>query len=950
MKTRMLTLLAFALCCALASAQDTISLAGQWQFEIDRTGAGQQESWYGRTLKDVITLPGSMPEQGKGDPITMDTKWTGSLYDSSYYFNPHMQKYRVEGNVKLPFFLTPDRHYVGRAWYQRDVEVPADWQGREVWLHLERPHTVTTVWVNGKRIGSQNSLCVAHDYNLTAYVVPGQRNRVSIEVDNSFDIVGQDSHSISDQTQGNWNGIVGALQLTALPAVSINSVSVYPSLSKGEAKVVMQIRSTAARKVKLRLGAEAFNTQATHRTKTLSHTVALAEGDNTVELTLPMGKYLTWDEFSPALYRLTAEAGGHSVETEFGMREIVAKGKDIYVNGRLTFLRGTVENCDFPLTGYAPMDEASWERVFRICREWGLNHMRFHSYCPPEAAFRAADRVGFYLQPECPAWVNHGAKLGNGDPIDQYLWDEAERITQAYGNHASFTMLASGNEPAGRWVAWCSKFVDYWRAKDTRRIYTGASVGGSWAWQPRNQYHVKAGARGLDWLRSAPESMSDYRNNIDTVSQPFVSHETGQWCAFPNFQETEKYTGHLRARNFEIFEDLLREHGMDGLGRDFMLASGRLQALCYKHEIERHLRTPHYAGFQLLGLNDYSGQGTALVGVLDVFWDEKGYISAPEWRRFCAPTVPLARMPKFVYTNAETLSADVEVAHYGPAPLPSATVRYAVRNTHGRTLFEGTLGEHDIPLGNCTALGSISLPLADFTLAEKLTLEVSIDGTEASNAWDFWVYPAAVSTPEGDILVKEELDDEALRTLRAGGSVLLTAAGRIKYGQDVKQYFTPVFWNTSWFKMRPPHTTGLLVDSDHPIFADFPTEASSDLQWWELANRAQAMQLTQFPDEFQPIVHTIDTWFLSRKLGMLFEARVGGGRLVMTTFDITSRLSERPVARQLRHSILQYMHSADFQPTQEIEPALIRALYTDEAEKVNFFTNDSPDELKKGVR
>lgn len=200
-------------------------------------------------------------------------------------------------------------------------------------------------------------------------------------------------------------------------------------------------------------------------------------------------------------------------------------------------LRGTVENCDFPLTGYPPMDVESWERVFRICRNYGLNHMRFHSYCPPEAAFKAADRIGFYLQPEGPSWPNHDVRLGQGQYIDKYLLEETIRMTQRYGNYASFCMLACGNEPSGNWVPWVSHFVDYWKAKDSRRVYTGASVGGGWAWQPKSQYHVKAGVRGLNWKSQRPETMTDFREYLDTVKQPFVSHETGQWCVFPNFNE-----------------------------------------------------------------------------------------------------------------------------------------------------------------------------------------------------------------------------------------------------------------------------------------------------------------------------------------------------------------------------------------------------------------------------
>ena len=179
-----------------------------------------------------------------------------------------------------------------------------------------------------------------------------------------------------------------------------------------------------------------------------------------------------------------------------------------------------------------------------------------------------------------------------------------------------------------------------------------------------------------------------------------------------------------------------------------------------------------------------------------------------------------------------------------------------------------------------------------------------------------------------------------------GRDVLLLAGGQIKYGNDVVHRFLPVFWNTSWFKMKPPHTTGALMQADHPLFRDFPTDDWQDLQWWELTNRAQCINLAEFPADFQPIVQPIDTWHLSRKLGMLLEARVGKGRLILTTFDLTTALDRRIVARQLRSSILQYMQSPDFQPTLTLEPETLRHLFEREAPAVDMFTNDSPDELK----
>jgi len=944
---------------------NTIDLSGRWMFQIDRSDEGEQQRWYEQSLNDFINLPGSMQEKLKGDDITIRTQWTGSIYDSSFFFNPAMEKYRVDGNVKIPFFLTPDKHYVGVAWYQKEVSIPSSWKGERIVLFLERPHIETTVWVNDKKVGMQNSLCVPHEYDITSYIGKSSgKFRISIRVDNRIKEinVGPNSHSITDHTQTNWNGIVGRMELLKTSDTHIEDIQIYPDLSGKSAEVRVSIRSNKYKnhEGQIVISAESFNSPKKHIVSPLSATFRLVEGVCDTAFVLHMGEdMLTWDEFDPALYRLKVSFGVDKDkgerEVQFGMREIKIQGKWFYVNGIKTMLRGTIESCIFPHTGYAPMDVASWERIFRICRSYGLNHMRFHSYCPPEAAFIAADVVGFYLQPEGPSWPNHGPRLGLGEPIDKYLMEETQRLTKVYGNYASYCMLACGNEPSGRWVEWVTDFVEYWEKTDPRRIYTGASVGNSWQWQPRNSFHVKAGARGLDWAQRMPETMTDYRSRIDSVKQPYVSHETGQWCVFPNFDEIRKYTGVNKAKNFEIFRDLLNDNNMGHLSRDFHMASGKLQALSYKHEIEKTLRTPDYAGFQLLSLNDFSGQGSALVGLTDVFYEPKDYISAEDMRRFCSPTVPLARIPKFTYTNKESFRADIEVYHFRKEPLKNARVIYIVRDALGVVVARGVVNDSkDIPIGSCTELGKVVLDLKDMKAPARYNFEVRIeseslkgeDSVDAVNDWDFWVYQNDPEIVLAEILITDSLDEKALKMLENGGKVLITAAEKIRFGKDIIQYFSPVFWNTSWFKMRPPHTTGIFVNEHHPVFGAFPTEYHSNLQWWELLNRQQVMQFTEFPEDFQPLIHSIDTWFLSRKAGMMFEANVLNGRLIMTSMDITSEPEKRIVARQMYKSVLDYMQSDRFRPSSTLTPDMISSLYTKDAPIVDMFTNQTPDELR----
>ena len=893
-------------------AQKTINLSGTWDFQLDRSESSNASQKY----DDTIKLPGSMLTNGKGDLPSIDTKWTGSLYDSSYYYNPYMEKYRHTGSIKFPFFLTPEHYYVGYAWYRHNAEIPRMWKKNRVILFLERPHIETTVFVNGKEVGHQMSLSVPHEYDITDYVKFGKNNSIAIKIYNGIENVGvgQDSHSVTDQTQGNWNGIVGKIELRSQK--SIFTVKTFPDLTTGNVKVLV----------------------------------------NDKEYNLKIDNPQPWSEFTPILYTRSIVYRGDTIPVTFGFRKIEVKGRDIMLNGRPIYVRGTVENCNFPLTGYPPTDVESWKKIIQKCKDYGINTMRFHSYCPPEAAFIAADSLGFYLQPEGPSWPNHGVKLNHGQHIDQYLTEETKKICDYYGNHPSFVMMAAGNEPAGDWVTWCNNWVNTMKEYDNRHIYCGASVGGGWAWDNLSEYHVKGGARGLDWDHNAPQCTDDYFSQIEYPrnykgkepnNSPIIAHEQGQWCAFPDFKERSLYTGPYKAKNFDIFEDLLDKNGMASQAEKFLYASGKLQVTAYKYEIERNLRTKDYSGFLLLGLNDYSGQGTALVGPLNVFWKEKGYVDSKEWKEFCGDIVPLAKFPKFVFQNTDTLNIPIEVYNASEGEIKDADIVYSIVD---KDMHNDIIAKYNatIKYGKNNEIRPISQQLNGIKTPSKLTLKVSVNGN--TNEWDFWVYPAKVEIPKTkDIYITDTLDSKAIKILTNGGKVLITAGGKIRYGNDVKQTYLPVFWNTSWFKMRPPHTTGAYIMNNHPIFKDFTTDSWQNINWWELVNKAQIMNLQEFPEEYQPIYQPIDTWHVSRKLGMIVEANVLKGKLLMITFDINNNLNKRIVARQLRKSILEYMSSNEFKPEITLDIKVIRDLFEKEATKVNMFTKDSPDELKPKI-
>jgi hypothetical protein len=1070
---RILILMATGVCFAVGAA-DNFPLSGQWRFQLDRADAGIRERWFARTLPDQIELPGSLPAQGIGDDVSTNTPWIGSVKQSPWFTAPEYAKYRQPGNVKLPFWLTPDKYYAGAAWYQRDIEIPANWAGKRVVLSLERPHWETRVWMDDRPVGTNTSLATPHDYDLG--IVGGARRSVhagrrlndagapgvthptelapgkhtlTIRVDNRMIVdIGENSHSISDHTQGDWNGIVGKIELRATPPVWLEDLQVYPNVAKKSVTVKGQIGNATDETGKgsieftLTLTPALFprerenGAQSPEETATFCPSAAAAEGSAATATTTPNaaagafahrrapvrgegkrvartdvtwtnsgGSFATeiplgdnaqlWDEFHPALYELTAtldaDAGApgvtrpagppvpfhSSLVTHFGLREISTDATQFTINGRKTFIRGTLDCCVYPKTGHPPTDIESWKRVIRICQAHGLNLIRFHSWCPPEAAFEAADELGFYFHVEASSWANQSTTLGDGKPVDDWIYAETDRILKYYGNHPSFLLMPYGNEPGGKnAAAYLAQYVDHYRALDPRRLWTS---GAGWPQIPENQFHVTPDPRIQGWgegLKSRinarpPETTTDYRDYLRKRSVPVISHEIGQWCVYPNFDEIPKYTGYLKPKNFEIFRDSAEAHHLFGgagsprsavspandgapgvrrpTARDFLLASGKLQVLCYKEDIESALRTPGMGGFELLDLHDFPGQGTALVGVLDPFWDGKGYVTPEEYRRFCNSAVPLARLAKRVFTTDEKLEATLEVAHFGPAPMTHAVTEWKLVDAAGKVFASGTLPAKTLPVDNGIPLGHVSVDLRKIPAPAKYQLVVAVgrglqaaspsgrgSGVNAAlqsrfeNDWDIWVYPPEADTnvPPG-IAVVHELDDDALAKLNAGGKVLLLIPPQRVRNLDhdpVKLGFSSIFWNTAWTGRQAPTTLGLFCDPKHPLFAGFPTEFHSNWQWWYLVHRAAPLILDDLPPALQPAVQVIDDWVTNHRLALVFEAKIGAGKLVVCSMDLERDLATDPVRRQFRHSLLRYMESRRFNPHIPVTPEQVRSL------------------------
>jgi len=943
--------LVFAACLRAASLQP-VSLVGEWRFALDRSaeqkessdlrfgptlppGDGLTQEWFKRDLPehDRIQLPGILQAQGYGNDISPTTPWVLGLGDAWWKLQPAAlrEHFSKPGKVEVPFLSQPPKHYLGAAWYQRDIEIPTSWRDHRVVLFLERAHWETTAWLDEKTCPPNNSLVAPHVFDL-GILAPG-KHRLTLRVDNRRIVAepgnnghADDGHSVSDALGASWNGVAGRIELSATSPVWIDDAQVFPDVAKKTASLAIKIGNITGQPG-----------NGTLSIGNISAPVSWTAEGGQAKLEVPLGADAkTWDEFHPALHTLTVALAGTCADdartVTFGLRQVTANDKDLLINSRVVNLRTTHFGGDFPLTGYPAMDVDSWKKIIQVCKDYGLNGIRFHSWCPPDAAFVAADEMGFYLQPECGLWTPFKA----GSNFTQLLELETARLLKAFGNHPSFILLSPANEPGGDYVNVTPQWAVAWYAKDSRRLY---SAGTGWN-RPRQ---VTGGAQfaalvrfGRGELRNTSGWFGrDNRLALEDVHIPVLAHEIGQWCAYPDFNVIKEFTGYLRPGNYNIFKHIAEQQGVLEYNALFAKASGLFQLACYKEEIEANLRTPGLAGFQMLDLRDYLGQGTALIGVVDAFWKPKSYVTAAEFRRFNNATVPLARLERRIFTTKEMLHTDVEIYHFADQPIASATPFWKITNRAGNVVLEGRLPQRDIPIGKNISLGKISVDLSKLTAPESYRLVVGLTNTAIENDWKFWLYPAQINpaTPAKVLVTKNWAAAET--RLGEGGTVLfIPADDSLDPTRCPPMQRVPIFWNIQ-MTVRPPQNPnprfdamlGLACDPVHPALNGFPTDINCDWQWTPLINDVKSINLSTAPRELKPIVSAIDDWNRNWRLGVIFECRVGPGRLLVSAIDLTSAYAGAG-SQQLRRSLLDYMASDKFQPAVALSIAQIEKLWT----------------------
>lgn len=841
-----LTLLVLTMLClnVLADNQpQRIDLSGTWQFALDRQKLVHPDY----ILTESVQLPGTTDTNKKGDFVGKTDETT------------HLSRIWT---------------YKGRAWYKRSVEIPESWKGQPVYLTLERTKP-TEIYVDAKLVGSSNDISTPQVFELTKYLTPGS-HQLAIMVDNGSGVPEQlyaSSHAYTEDTQTNWNGIIGEISLSTAKKSKTITSDIHPNF-----------------------------------------------------------------------------------------RNFHIEGQHFYANGHKIFLRGKHDACVWPLTGHVAMDVESWKEYLGECDAYGLNHVRFHSWCPPEAAFVAADELGIILQPELPFWGDFNAK---DSVLMQFLHKEGENILRQYGHHPSFRMFALGNELWGS-IDKMAEFIEDFRKIAPDKVFTfgsnyylgyqgvkkgmdyfttcrvGGEGWGNYGTHTRGSFSFADAADGGMINHFYPNTKMNFKEGCSLTNVPIISHETAQFQTYPDYDEIKKYTGVLYPYNMEVFRSRLEKAGMLDQAKDFHQASGLWSLQLYKQDIEMDLRTPNMAGFQLLDLQDYPGQGSAYVGILDAFMDPKGLCTVREWREWCAPIVPLMNADKYCFTNDEDFEADIKIANYSGESLEGKTLSWRLGDKEGKITLPDGEGLIDV--------GEIDVDLDDYKQATQLQLVLGIDGTEYHNTYDIWVYPAKdkLKKLQKKVIVTNELTEQIIRQLEKGKNVLLTPdSSKLCVGG----LFQTDYWNYRMFKTISennkksvsPGTLGILTDPKHPIFRSFPTQMHTNWQWFPVIKASHPFMLDNTAANYRPIIQVIDNIERNHKLGLVFEFAIGKGKLLVCMADL-EKASDYPEGRAFYQSMLEYMISKDFAPKTNISiDDFQKLMTTDVVEgKIGELNNISP--------
>ena len=869
----------------------------------------------------TASFPGTFDENRIGERETAAEKWhPDSVLDESVpdgiITTRFARKYAYEGSARLTRSLTVGPLNGKRAFI--DAE-----RARQLWLS-----------VNGKEVTEYQKGTLSTPYIFEVTDSLKEENTLTFTASNKYEDLPATaikySSAATNETQTNWLGILGHIQLRIENPDFISRINTYTG--NGSIDITVEIDASEKRECNITISSDVFS-------NTLSRCIELNKGINTIVFNDIKIKADAerWDEYEGNLHTLTVSGDGLDEKSvNFGIREFGDDGKGhLALNGHRIFMRceancGAVSDC-----GHIPMTVDEWREILLLYKSYGVNTVRFHSHCPCDAAFTAADELGIIVQPELSNWDPKNAL--ESEESFEYYRTELVQIIKTYGNHPSFCMLTFGNELAcnDTGLERLHKMLDIARECDDTRMYAiGSNVFYGERGADEKSDFFTASNYYKDMLRGTSAGPvgyinSDYpdtKHNFNAVmaklrksfKKPVFSFEVGQYEILPDFKEIDLFKGVLIPDNLIYVRDRVTEKGFIKSWEQWVEATGELSLIAYREEIEAVLRTEDMSGISLLGLQDFPGQGTALVGMINSHFMPKPYSFAkPErFRRFFRSQLPLVKLDKYTYTTDEALEFEVVFANYGKNAVNGEVICsleinsevYISQKASAPTCLHSML----------TNIGRFTLSLEGIQTSTKAALKVSVNGIE--NEYPIWIYTENNRTEPQNVITCTTLE-EALVHLEAGKRVFLSPKGeKESFVESIKTNFTTDFWSVGTFAFQEGYM-GCLPKPEHPLFAEFPTESHADWQWWALTDSA-AMVL---PDGTEPLFDVMDSYARLRRLGFIVECNAGNGKLLISSMGLLEK-TQYPEVRAMLGSIYSYMESDSFCPKQTVSEKTLRKI------------------------
>lgn len=947
-----------------------ILLNGSWHVELEDGTTGQMD------------LPGTLDKNGIGHRDVGANQW----HPDAALGNAAGE---IDKDAPIATRFTRRHIYEGEARISRKITVP-DYRTDRLFVLAERARALRLL-VDGEvcKVFRHGTLSTPYIFELTG-VTPGEHEFTFLS-DNSYPGMPKAaicySSAATDETQTNWNGILGECSMYTRPQNFIDSLRVYPRAVKKEEKnkaggyvldVCVELAPVAKeiyKDAKIVLQSEALAAVNLENTQKLTEIFGCSgeelmetgageqENQKTVEIwfrNLPLRENVKlWDEEEGNLYEMVAtldcgmmaEDGADSTDEcriRFGIRFFGDNDSGrLVLNGRTIFLRGEANCAEYPETGHPPMTIPEWKEILLKYHSYGINCVRFHSHCEPEAAFAAADELGMLLQPELSHWDPKDA-FGTGESY-RYYRAELTEILKTYANHPSFVMLTLGNElqARGEGRERMRELVRMAKNLDPTRLYANGSNAfyGEEGCDPESDFYTSQSYKDVV-IRGTFSGMRGYLNeNYPTADhtydaamaeirkeypKPVFSFEVGQFEVLPDFEELESFHGISDPVNLKLIKKRVEERGLLPSWKKYVEATGELSRLAYREEIEAAMRTRELSGISLLGLQDFPGQGTALVGMMNSHLEPKPYdFARPErFREFFRKCRILVKLPRYTYEAGERLIAEVEVANFGKENIEGvfcwtlAEKKYtsgngnceqeATAKSEKTAVAAGTDTEtKSCPPGSYTTIGILDITLDVTSKNTALTLTVSIGN--CISAYPVWVYQKTNPVCPENVYEARIFDERTKEVLQNGGRVYLSPdADKESLPYSIKTQFTTDFWSVGTFADQEGGM-GQLIDTEHPIFKEFPTDFHTDWQWWIMATKRAVI----LPHPMKTIITEMDSYAFLRPMAQLIEFRCLKGKVLLSTMDL-HKSQQYPEARALQASIYTYLSGENFEPAEEI--------------------------------